>query len=91
MNHLILLHNPDNICRLCNHVLHPLCNNGNCQDIPHNGYRRSLLMSYCQNSIGSNNEHCWEWWKEEQGLIWYRCLNANCGETMYQYIDTNGR
>jgi len=25
----------DEICEFCGHCIHPLCNNANCQDIPH--------------------------------------------------------
>jgi hypothetical protein len=45
-------------------------------------------MSWCQSSQALDGEHRWEWWKEEGGYIWRLCMNANCGEVDYDYIDT---
>jgi len=36
------------------------------------------------------DEHRWQWFREREGVIEYVCMNANCGEVMTQYIDTQG-
>jgi hypothetical protein len=33
------------------------------------------------------DKHRWEWFSEREGIITYRCINANCGEIREQYID----
>jgi hypothetical protein len=52
--------------------------------------KAGTTMSYCQSSQNSDGEHRWEWVREEHGIIWYVCVNANCGETDLQFIDAQG-
>lgn len=33
------------------------------------------------------SEHRLEWMSCSEGLEWYRCLNANCGEMIQRYSD----
>ena len=44
-------------------------------------------MNLCQSPISSDGEHRFEWNSEREGVIAYRCMHANCGEIMEQYID----
>jgi hypothetical protein len=34
------------------------------------------------------DKHRWEWAREREGVIEFRCMNENCGETKEQYVDT---
>ena len=37
----------------------------------------------------SGKSHRWEYWDCKEGIEWFRCMNANCGETMQRYHDTS--
>lgn len=47
-------------------------------------------MNNCQSVMAVDGEHRLEYHRSADGGDYYICVNANCGETIHQFIDGIG-
>lgn len=44
----------------------------------------------CLSPMADEGEHRLQYRETINGEVWYVCLNANCGETIIEYIENHG-